>query len=176
MKNIPFRVKVFDENGKLDYKVRVNTADVKADTTLYVYKYDSKTKTYNMVESEYQKISSDDKANIVCDFEKLSVTQRYEFVAQDRAERIDKKILATVKVKTAQKSVKENQSTTFKMDEKLNMENVSSIKYATTDQKIATVSKSGKITAKGSGTVVIKATVTLLNGKTKTVRMTIKVK
>ena len=34
MKNIPFRVKVFDENGKLDYKVRVNTADVKADTTL----------------------------------------------------------------------------------------------------------------------------------------------
>ncbi len=176
MKNIPFRVKVFDENGKLDYKVRVNTADVKADTTLYVYKYDSKTKTYNIVESEYQKISSDDKANIVCDFEKLSVTQRYEFVAQDRAERIDKKILATVKVKTAQKSVKENQSTTFKMDEKLNMENVSSIKYATTDQKIATVSKSGKITAKGSGTVVIKATVTLLNGKTKTVRMTIKVK
>ncbi|MGN0337767.1 MAG: InlB B-repeat-containing protein [Lachnospiraceae bacterium] len=176
MKNIPFRVKVLDENGKLDYKVRVNTADVKADTTLYVYKYDSKTKTYNMVESEYQKISSDEKANIVCDFEKLSVTQRYEFVAQDRADRIDKKILATVKVKTAQKSVKENHSTTFKMDEKLNMENVSSIKYATTDQKIATVSKSGKITAKGSGTVVIKATVTLLNGKTKTVRMTIKVK
>ena len=128
MKNIPFRVKVFDENGKLDYKVRVNTADVKADTTLYVYKYDSKTKTFNMVESEYQKISSDAKANIFCDFEKL------------------------------------------------NMENVSSIRYATTDQKIATVSESGKITAIGSGTVVIKATVTLLNGKTKTVRMTIKVK
>lgn len=81
-----------------------------------------------MVESEYQKISSDAKANIFCDFEKL------------------------------------------------NMENVSSIKYATADQKIATVSESGKITAKGSGTVVIKATVTLLNGKTKIVRMTIKVK
>ena len=132
MKNIPFRVKVFDENGKLDYKVRVIPADVKADTTLYVYKYDSKTKTFNMVESEYQKISSDAKANIFCDFEKLTATQRYELVAQDRAERIDK--------------------------------------------KIATVSKSGKITAKNIGTVVIKATVRLLNGKTKTVRMTIKVK
>lgn len=176
MKNIPLRVKVVDGKGKLDYKVRVNTADVKANTTLYVYKYDSKTKTFNMVESEYQKISSDAKANIFCDFEKLTATQRYEFVAQDRAARIDKKILATVKVKTAQKSVKENQSTIFQMDEKLNMENVSSIKYATADQQIATVSESGKITAKGSGTVVIKATVTLLNGKTKTVRMTIKVK
>lgn len=176
MKNIPLRVKVVDGKGKLDYKVRVNTADVKADTTLYVYKYDSKTKTYNMVESEYQKVSSDAKANIFCDFEKLTATQRYEFVAQDRAARIDKKILATVKVKTAQKSVKENQSTTFQMDEKLNMENVSSIRYASTDQTIATVSESGEITAIGSGTVVIKATVTLLNGKTKTVRMTIKVK
>ena len=176
MKNIPFRVKVFDENGKLEYKVRVNTADVKANTTLYVYKYDAKTKTHNMVESEYQKISSDENANIVCDFEKLTATQRYEFVAQDRADRIDKKILATVKAKNAQKSVKENRTTTFKMDEKLNMENVSSIKYSTADKKIATVSKSGKITAKNIGTVVIKATVTLLNGKTKTVRMTIKVK
>lgn len=175
MKNIPFRVKVFDENGKLEYKVRVNTADVKANTTLYVYKYDAKTKTHNMVESEYQKISSDEKANIVCDFEKLTATQRYEFVAQDRADRIDKKILATVKAKNAQKSVKENRTTTFKMDEKLNMENVSAIKYSTANKKIATVSKSGKITAKNIGTVVIKATVTLLNGKTKTVRMTIKV-
>ncbi|MDY3818525.1 MAG: hypothetical protein SO019_05675, partial [Lachnospiraceae bacterium] len=175
MKNIPFRVKVFDENGKLEYKVRVNTADVKANATLYVYKYDAKTKTHNMVESEYQKISSDEKANIVCDFEKLTATQRYEFVAQDRADRIDKKILATVKAKNAQKSVKENRTTTFKMDEKLNMENVSAIKYSTANKKIATVSKSGKITAKNIGTVVIKATVTLLNGKTKTVRMTIKV-
>ena len=176
MKNIPFRVKVFDENGKLDYKVRVNTADVKADTTLYVYKYDSKTKAYNLVESEYQKISSDKKANIVCDFEKLVATQRYEFVAQDRAERIDKKILATVKAKTVKKVVKVNQSTTFKMNEKLNMDNVQSIKYATTDPMIVTVNKSGKITAKEKGTVTITARVTLLNDKKKVVRMKIQVK
>ena len=176
MKNIPFTVRVMNEKGKLDYKVRVNTADVKANTTLFVYKYDLKTKTYNMVASEYQKISSDKKANIVCDFEKLVATQRYEFVAQDRAERIDKKILATVKAKTVEKVVKVNQSTTFKMNEKLNMDNVQSIKYATTDPMIVTVNKSGKITAKEKGTVTITARVTLLNDKKKVVRMKIQVK
>ncbi|MGN0343533.1 MAG: InlB B-repeat-containing protein, partial [Lachnospiraceae bacterium] len=176
MKNIPFTVRVMNEKGKLDYKVRVNTADVKANTTLFVYKYDLKTKTYNMVASEYQKISSDKKANIVCDFEKLVATQRYEFVAQDRAERIDKKILATVKAKTVKKVVKVNQSTTFKMNEKLNMDNVQSIKYATTDPMIVIVNKSGKITAKEKGTVTITARVTLLNDKKKVVRMKIQVK
>lgn len=79
-----------------------------------------------------------------------------------------------VKVNTANKTVKENKSAKFKFDKGLNMDNVKSVKYSTTNKKVATVSKSGKIKAKDAGKVTVK--VTLLNGKTKTVKMTIKVK
>ena len=58
----------------------------------------------------------------------------------------------------------------------VNMNNVKSITYQTADKKIATVSKSGKVTAKAKGTVTVKATVTLKNGSKKTVTMKIKVK
>ena len=58
----------------------------------------------------------------------------------------------------------------------MNMNNVKSITYQTADKKIATVSKSGKVTAKAKGTVTVKATVTLKNGSKKTVTMKIKVK
>ena len=176
MKNIPYRVKVLDENGKLDYKVRVNTGDVKANQTLYVYKYDSKTKSFGLVQADYQKVNADEKANIICDFEKLISTQRYQLVTKSKAGLLDKKILATVKVKIGQKSLKVNQSTSFKLDEKLNLENVSTIKYSTSDKQVVKVSKAGKITGKNTGTADIKATITLINGKTKTVRMKIKVK
>lgn len=176
MKNIPYRVKVLDENGKLDYKVRVNTGDVKANQTLYVYKYDSKTKSFGLVQADYQKVKADEKANIICDFENLISTQRYQLVTKSKAGLLDKKILATVKVKIGQKSLKVNQSTSFKLDEKLNLENVSTIKYSTSDKQVVKVSKAGKITGKNTGTADIKATITLINGKTKTVRMKIKVK
>lgn len=176
MKNIPYRVKVLDENGKLDYKVRVNTGDVKANQTLYVYKYDSKTKSFGLVQADYQKVKADEKANIICDFENLISTQRYQLVTKSKAGLLDKKILATVKAKIGQKSLKVNQSTSFKLDEKLNLENVSTIKYSTSDKQVVKVSKAGKITGKNTGTADIKATITLINGKTKTVRMKIKVK
>ena len=77
-----------------------------------------------------------------------------------------KKILATVKAKIGQKSLKVNQSTSFKLDEKLNLENVSTIKYSTSDKQVVKVSKAGKITGKNTGTADIKATITLINGKT----------
>ena len=58
----------------------------------------------------------------------------------------------------------------------MNMNNVKSITYSTADKKIATISKSGKVTAKAKGIVKVKATVTLKNGSKKTVTMKIKVK
>ena len=164
------------DDGKLDYKVRVNTGDVKANQTLYVYKYDSKTKSFGLVQADYQKVKADEKANIICDFENLISTQRYQLVTKSKAGLLDKKILATVKVKIGQKRLKVNQSTSFKLDEKLNLENVSTIKYSTSDKQVVKVSKAGKITGKNTGTADIKATITLINGKTKTVRMKIKVK
>ena len=175
-KDVSVSIDVMDKNGKLNYKVKVNTADVKANVTLYVYKYDSKTKTYNMVKPKNQKVKADANANIDCKFDKLSSTQNYEITTKKQSEKISKKILATVKVNTANKTIKENKSAKFKFDKGLNMDNVKSVKYSTTNKKVATVSKSGKIKAKDTGKVTVKAKVTLLNGKTKTVKMTIKVK
>ena len=56
------------------------------------------------------------------------------------------------------------------------MDNVAKITYTSAKKSVATVNKNGTITAKNSGSVVIIATVTLKNGKTKTVKMKIKVK
>ena len=56
------------------------------------------------------------------------------------------------------------------------MDNVESITYSTSKKSVATVSKSGKVTAKNEGTVTITVTVILKNGKTKTVKMKINLK
>lgn len=168
--------KVYDKEGRLAYQVKVNTADIKADTTLYVYKYDTKTKKYQLVKEEDQRVNVDADGSISYDFDKLAFTQRYELVTKEQAAAIDKKILATVKVKYSNKTVKQNTSVKFIMDQGLNMDNVKSIQYTSANKKVAAVSKSGKITAKNAGKVTVKAKVTLLNGKSKTVKMTITVK
>ena len=65
---------------------------------------------------------------------------------------------------------------TFTLSDKVNEDNIKSITYSTTKKSVATVGKKGKVSAKKKGTVVVKAKVTLKNGMTKTIKMTIKVK
>ena len=89
---------------------------------------------------------------------------------------MEKQILATVKVKKFTATISEGKKTALKLSSKLNMDNVAKITYTSAKKSVATVNKNGTITAKNSGSVVITATVTLKNGKTKTVKMKIKVK
>ena len=89
---------------------------------------------------------------------------------------MEKQILATVKVKKFTATISEGKKTALKLSSKLNMDNVAKITYTSAKKSVATVNKNGTITAKNSGSVVIIATVTLKNGKTKTVKMKIKVK
>jgi len=56
------------------------------------------------------------------------------------------------------------------------MENVKKITYTSSKKSVVTVNKNGTIVAKKAGKAVVKVKVTLKNGKTKTVKMTIKVK
>ena len=56
------------------------------------------------------------------------------------------------------------------------MKNVAKITYSSADKALAVVSKNGSIRTKKAGKVVIKAKVTLKNGTTKTLKMTINVK
>ncbi len=99
-KDVPLTVVVRDENGKLVYKVRINTKNVKKNTTLQVYRYDEKTKTYHKVKKAYQTIKSDENANITCEFKKLASNQRYVLVTKSQAKKIEKKI---AKAKAAKK-------------------------------------------------------------------------
>ena len=173
--SIKLKLEVRTDDGKLAFKVRVDTSALEANKTLYTYKYDSKTKKYNLVESSMQKVKTDANANIECDFEDLKSTQRYEIVTKEKATEFNKKILATVKPKVYNKTIKDNKSTTFAMSNSLNMENVKSIKYTSSNKNVATINKNGKVVAKNDGKTKVSATVTLLNGKKKTVKMNITV-
>lgn len=76
---------------------------------------------------------------------------------------------------------KDNKLVVYAMDKDQNLiivdakKNVSKITYSTSSKNVR-VTKSGKITAKAKGTVTVKAKVTLKNGKSKTIKMKIKVK
>ena len=99
----------------------------------------------------------------------------YELVTGKEAAKISKQILATVKPAKTSKTLSQDKSTTFALSKKLNKENIKKITYAAPKDGVVTVSKKGKITATESGTTTVKATITLKNGKKKTIKMKIKV-
>ncbi|MCI5857421.1 MAG: InlB B-repeat-containing protein [Agathobacter sp.] len=94
-KKAPLLVFVHSAKGELLYKVKLNTKNVKKNTTLSVYRYNEKTLTYSKLKKKYQIIKSDADANIECDFNKTSATKRYVLVSKDQAKRIDRKIAKT---------------------------------------------------------------------------------
>jgi len=106
----------------------------------------------------------------------MSRKATYELVDATKAAKINKQIKSTIKPKKTSATVKKGKKTTFTLSSKVNMDNIKSIKYSSSNKSVATVSKTGKITAKKAGTVTIKAKVTLKNGSTKSISMKIKVK
>lgn len=162
---------VKNEDGNTKYKVKADTADLKAGKDLYVYKLNTKTGEYVMVNDKTYTVSN--KGNVSVQLDNKGT---YELVSATDAKKIEKKILATVQAKKTTASVKKGKKTSIALSSKLNMSNVESITYNTDSKSVATVSKKGKVTAKSKGTTTIKAKVTLKNGKTKTVKMKVTVK
>lgn len=162
---------VKDREGNTKYKVQANADEIIPGETLYIYKLDTKTGKYTMVNAKEYKVT---KAGTVT----VNMTKKatYELVTAQESKAITKEILATVKPAKSSTSLSEDKKTTFKLSAKLDMDNVKSITYATSKKSIATVSKKGTITAVNAGTATIKAVVTLKNGTKKTIKMTIKVK
>lgn len=169
--DVDITMTVKDEKGNTKYKVKADTADLKKGKDLYIYKLNTKTGEYVMVNDKTYSVS--DKGNVSV---KLDNKGTYELVSATDAKKIEKKILATVQAKKTAASVKKGKKTNIALSSKLNMGNVASITYSTDSESVATVSKKGTVTAKGKGTTTIKATVTLKNGKTKTVKMKVTVK
>ncbi len=106
----------------------------------------------------------------------VSGSGTYQLLSQKEIKALNKEILATVAPAKKSEKVTAGEKTSFKLSDSLNMKNVAGIEYETADKGVATISKKGKITAKGKGSVKVTAIVTLKNGKTKKITMTIKVK
>ena len=162
---------VKDADGKTKYTIKADAGDFKSGNELYIYKYDRKTKEYTL---EDAKTYTENKAGNVSVSMKIKAT--YYLVDSKEAAEINKTIVSTIKPEKSKATVKKGKKVTFTLSEKVNPDNIKSITYTTSKKSVATVGKKGKVSAKKKGTVIIKAKVTLKNGMTKTIKMTIKVK
>lgn len=160
--------KVTAEDGS-KFTLKVNAENVTASAKLSMVKIVNGEMV--LVNSETYKVSKNGNLNV-----NVSGKGTYQLLSQDEIKALNKEILATVAPAKKQATVKEGKKTTLKLSDSLNMKNVEKITYKTGNKKVATISKNGKISAKGKGKVTVTAVVTLKNGKTKKVKMTIKVK
>ena len=161
---------VKDSKGNTKYKVQADADEIVSGEKLYIYKLDTKTGKYTMVDAKEYKVT---KAGTVT----INMTKKatYELVTVQESKAITKEILATVKPAKNSRSLSKDKKTTFKLSAKLDMDNVKSVTYTTSKKSIAAINKKGTITAVKAGTATVKATITLKNGTKKTVKMTIKV-
>lgn len=163
-------VQVKNTNGDVKYTVSVSAKNVKHNKSLKAFVVNRKTGEYELINSKTYKAED---GNLNASFGKKG---DYVLLTTKEAARIEKEILKTIAPKKAKATVKKGKTTEFKLDSKLNQNNVKKVTYKTSKKSIATVNKNGKIKANRKGTVTIKATVTLKNGKTKTVSMKIVVR
>lgn len=157
--------------GKKEYTVKADAQDLEAGNKLKVMALDEKTGEYVLVNAKTYKVSESGNVKLA-----LPTGMTYQLMDSKEAAVVEKQILATVKVKKSAATISEGKKTALKLSSKLNMDNVAKITYTSAQKSVATVNKNGTITAKNSGSVVIIAKVTLKNGKTKTVKMKIKVR
>lgn len=163
-------VQVKNANGDVKYTVSVSAKNVKHNKSLKAFVVNRKTGEYELINSKTYKAKD---GNLNVSFGKKG---DYVLLTTKEAARIEKEILKTIAPKKTKATVKKGKTTEFKLDSKLNQNNVKKVTYKTSKKSIATVNKNGKIKANRKGTVTIKATVTLKNGKTKTVSMKIAVR
>lgn len=163
-------VQVKNANGDVKYTVSVSAENVKHNKSLKAFVVNRKTGEYELINSKTYKAED---GNLNASFGKKG---DYVLLTTKEAARIEKEILKTIAPKKTKATVKKGKTTEFKLDSKLNQNNVKKVTYKTSKKSIATVNKNGKIKANRKGTVKIKAIVTLKNGKTKTVSMKIAVR
>lgn len=163
-------LQVKNANGDVKYTVSVSAKNVKHNKSLKAFVVNRKTGEYELINSKTYKAKD---GNLNASFGKKG---DYVLLTTKEAARIEKEILKTIAPKKTKATVKKGKTTEFKLDSKLNQNNVKKVTYKTSKKSIATVNKNGKIKANRKGTVTIKATVTLKNGKTKTVSMKIVVR
>lgn len=164
-------IRVTDPAGNVSYTLTVNTADIQTGNKLYVCAKDQKTGAYVLVNDKSYTVTKAGNVNFSADSNK-----DYVLMDQKDMDQVTTKILKTVTLKNKTVQVKKGKQKKVSLAATLNMDNVKSISYQSNNKKIASVNKKGTIKSNKKGTASIRVTVTLNNGKTKVLKLKVKVK
>lgn len=164
-------IRVTDPAGNVSYTLTVNTADIQTGNKLYVCAKDQKTGAYVLVNDKSYTVTKAGNVNFSADSKK-----DYVLMDQKDMDQVTTKILKTVTLKNKTVQVKKGKQKKVSLAATLNMDNVKSISYQSNNKKIASVNKKGTIKSNKKGTASIRVTVTLNNGKTKVLKLKVKVK
>lgn len=164
-------IQVTDPAGNISYTLTVNTADIQTGNKLYVCAKDQKTGAYVLVNDKSYTVTKAGNVNFSADSNK-----DYVLMDQKDMDQVTTNILKTVTLKNKIVQVKKGKQKKVSLAATLNMDNVKSISYQSNNKKIASVNKKGTIKSNKKGTASIRVTVTLNNGKTKVLKLKVKVK
>lgn len=170
-KHTDVTIRVTDPAGNVSYTLTVNTADMQTGNKLYVCAKDQKTGAYVLVNDKSYTVTKAGNVNFSADSNK-----DYVLMDQKDMDQVTTKILKTVTLKNKTVQVKKGKQKKVSLAATLNMDNVKSISYQSNNKKIASVNKKGTIKSNKKGTASIRVTVTLNNGKTKVLKLKVKVK
>ena len=170
-KHTDVTIQVTDPAGSVSYTLTVNTADIQTGNKLYVCAKDQKTGAYVLVNDKSYTVTKAGNVNFSADSNK-----NYVLMDQKDMDQVTTKILKTVTLKNKTIQVKKGKQKKVSLAATLNMDNVKSISYQSNNKKIASVNKKGTIKSNKKGTASIRVTVTLNNGKTKVLKLKVKVK
>lgn len=157
--------------GEKSFVVKTEAENLTAGTKLKAMAIDTKTNKYVLVDSKTFKVDKDGNLKV-----SLPAGKTYQLMPVEEAEQIEKEILKTVQAKKPVVEVKKGKKAKVQFSSKLDMNNVAKITYKSEKKSVAKVDAKGNVIAKKKGTAVIKAVVTLKNGKKKTLKIKYKVK
>ena len=170
-KHTDVTIQVTDPAGNVSYTLTVNTADIQTGNKLYVCAKDQKTGAYVLVNDKSYTVTKAGNVNFSADSNK-----DYVLMDQKDMDQVTTKILKTVTLKNKTVQVKKGKQKKVSLSAALNMDNVESVSYQSSNKKVASVSKKGTIKTNRKGTATVRVTVTLNNGKKKVLKLNVKVR
>lgn len=158
-------INVTDEQGNDKYTVTVDKEALEPGANLTIYKK-NKDGELVMVNDRDYKVSENGNVKLV-----IKSSNDFVLLSEEQNKAEEARIKATIAAKNSKKTIKKNRTTTMALQNTLNMANVQKIDYKSSKPSVAHINANGKIRGKKSGTVTIKAIITLKNGSKKTVSM-----
>ena len=157
-------------DGSVANTITVSAKELKAGSKLTLVKIDKKTGEKLLVNNKVYTVAND--GSVTADTKEAGT---YALINEAEAKTMSNAIVKQIAFKKNAVSVKKGKRKKATLAAGLNLENVAKITYTSSKKSVAKVDKNGKVTAKKAGKAIIKAKVTLKNGKTKTIKMTVTV-